>query len=296
MRGAPPTRTAEGAGLRRVLLRVPLLASLLAGCSATGIANFFTRASGAARREGVAYGPLPRQKLNLFLPPDAPAAPLVVFFHGGGWRSGERGDYDFIAEVLAARGMAVAVPDYRLWPEARWPDFIEDAARAVQWLRGPEAQDAGVSAGPLHVMGHSAGGFLAAALALDPRWLGEAGRAGLAGGVLLAAPISWLPREEPSASIFANAPGGRIEAVTRTEDLAGAPPLLLLHGTADTVVGPFHAVDLAAALKAAGRPVRLQLYEGVGHVGVLAAMAAPVRALGLARAPVLEAVVGFVRG
>jgi acetyl esterase/lipase len=274
---------------RRFLLGLPLLA---AACSPARIAGVLTPRGGSVMREGLAYGPLPRHRLDLVLPETVTdRTPLVVFFHGGGWTSGGRGDYAFLARTLAAAGIAVAVPDYRLFPEGRWPDFVEDGARAVAWLR------AEMPAQPLFVMGHSAGGFIAAALALDPRWLSAAGssRAALAGGVLLAAPIAWQPDEEPTISIFANAPGGRIAAVARAEDLAGAPPLLLLHGADDRVVGPFHSLDLARDLRAAGRPVTLQVYPGVEHVGVLSAMAAPVRALGLAKAPVFEAVVGFLQ-
>ncbi len=273
---------------RRLL--APLLPLLLAGCSPTAIANALTPRGGIAPQEGLAYGGLPRQRLDLYLPPGHPDAPLVVFFHGGGWRSGDRGDYAFLARVLAQRGLAVAVPDYRLWPDSRWPDFLEDAALAVAWLRArPE-----LAGRQVFLMGHSAGGFLAAALALDPTWLGEASRVSLAGGVLLAAPIAWQPLDEPSRSIFAPAPGGRIEAAPDPAGLAAAPPMLLLHGEADDVVYPLHATNLAAALRRAGRPVRLRTYPGMGHVGVLAAMAAPVRALGLAGAPVLAEVTDFL--
>ncbi|MBX9593362.1 MAG: alpha/beta hydrolase [Roseomonas sp.] len=265
---------------------------LAAACSPARIAGALTPRGGTETREGLAYGPLPHQRLDLVLPPVVTArTPLVVFFYGGGWASGRRADYAFLARTLAAQGIAVAVPDYLLWPAGRWPDFVEDGARAVAWLRG-EMPDR-----PLFTMGHSAGGFIAASLALDPRWLEAAGssRTVLAGGVLLAAPIAWQPDEEPTISIFANAPGGRIAAVARPADLAGAPPMLLLHGADDRVVGPFHSVDLARDLRAAGRPVTLLVYPGVEHVGVLSAMAAPVRALGLAKAPVFEAVVGFLQ-
>jgi acetyl esterase/lipase len=117
----------------------------------------------------------------------------------------------------------------------------------------------------------------------------------LSGGILLAAPIAWQPTDEPVRSIFAAAPGGRIAAVPDASALAGAPPMLLLHGAADRVVGPFHAVELARDLDAAGRPVRLRLYEDMAHIGILAAMTAPVRALGLARGDVLEEVERFVQ-
>lgn len=282
---------------RRFALALPAL--LASACSPTRIAGLLTPRNGAEARVGLAYGPLSRHRLDLTLPAEVTAAtPLVVFAYGGSWRMGERGDYPFLARVLAARGIAVAVPDYRLWPEGRWPDFIEDVALATAWLRGEAGRAAGAPGGPLFVMGHSAGGFIAAALALDPRWLDVAGlpggRRALAGGVLLAAPIRWQPTDEPVRSIFAGAPGGRIEAVPDVATLRGAPPMLLIHGTVDTVVGPFHSVELARALEAAGRPVRLRLYEGVGHIGVLSAMAAPVRALGLNGGDVLGEVVGFV--
>ncbi|NKC34312.1 alpha/beta hydrolase [Falsiroseomonas selenitidurans] len=280
---------------RRALLGAALLAG---GCSPTDIANLATPRRGTMRVEGLRYGPLPRHRLDLVLPPmPVPATPLLVFIHGGGWETGGRGQYAFLARRLASLGFAVAVPDYRLWPEARWPDFIEDAARAVAWLR---AAGGVVPGGPLFVMGHSAGGFIAAALALDPRWLASAGlpggRGALAGAVLISAPISWQPTDEPVVSIFAGAPGGRIEAAPDAAMLAAAPPTLLLHGTADTVVGPVHAVELAAALESAGRPVRLRLYEGVGHIGIMSDFVPGARLLGLSTAPVVAEVRDFVKG
>ena len=78
---------------------------------------------------------LPRQRLDLYLPHDPRARRrLVVFLYGGGWDAGARRTYRFIGQMLAASGFAVAIPDYRLYPEARFPDFIEDTAAAVAWL------------------------------------------------------------------------------------------------------------------------------------------------------------------
>ncbi|MBU8543060.1 MULTISPECIES: alpha/beta hydrolase [Roseomonadaceae] len=268
----------------------------LAACSPNDIANLATPRRGTMLVEGLAYGPLPRHRLDLTLPPmPTPETPLVVFIHGGGWAEGGRGQYAFVARRLASFGMAVAVPDYRLWPEARWPDFIEDAARAVAWLRAnPE-----MPRGPVFVMGHSAGGFIAAALALDPRWLAAAGlpegRGALAGGILMAAPISWQPTDEPVVSIFAPAPAGRIEAAPDPAMLAGAPPMLLLHGQADTVVGDIHSRELAPALERARRPVRLVLYPEVGHIGIMTGFVPGAGLVGLTTAPVVAEVVDFVR-
>jgi acetyl esterase/lipase len=194
--------------------------------------------------------------------------------------------------------VAVALPDYRLWPTARWPDFVQDGAAAVAWLRGEAGRAAGAPAGPVFVMGHSAGGFIAAALALDPRWLAEAGlqggRAALAGGVLVSAPIAWQPTDEPVRSIFAPAPGGRIAAIPDPAALPGTPPLFLLHGTADTVVGPFHSADLAADLAAAGARAELHMLPGMGHAGPLAVLAEPARRWFAADPAPFEAILRFL--
>ncbi|PWS36968.1 hypothetical protein DFH01_08785 [Falsiroseomonas bella] len=281
--------------LRR-LLPGGLLPRLLASGAPMRLAGLMTPRAGAEELRGLRYGQGPRRLLDLTLPKGADAAtPLLVFFHGGSWQTGSRGDYAFLARAFAAEGIAVALPDYRLWPTARWPDFIEDGAAALAWLRGaPQAPR-----GPLFVMGHSAGGFIAAALALDPRWLDAAGlaggRAALAGAVLVSAPIAWQPTDEPIRSIFARAPGGRIAAVPDAATLRGAPPHLLIHGTADTVVGPFHSEELAKALQQAGGTARLHRVPGAGHVAPMVAMSAPALRWGWAERDTLRATLRFLR-
>lgn len=278
-----------------------LPAALLCACDGAGLANALTPAKGYRLAADLPYGPLPRQRLDLYVPSDArPGAPtpLVVFIHGGNWRQGSRKDYPFLAQALATRGIAVAVPDYRLFPEARWPAFLEDNALAVAWLRSGHGRAAGAPGGPCFVMGHSAGAYNAAALAFDPRWLAAAGLPGgrdaLAGVITLAGPFEWTPQEPELAATFAPAPGGRLNAAPSDAAFAGAPPALLLHGEADGTVGAFHSVRLAERLRVAGGAPELRLYPGLGHIGMVAAFAAPLRALALERAPVLEDVAGFV--
>jgi acetyl esterase/lipase len=273
-----------------------LLGRLLASGAPMRLAALATPRRGAEERRGLRYGARARQVLDLTLPPRCTdTTPLLVFFHGGGWQSGSRRDYAFLARAFAAEGVAVALPDYRLWPEARWPDFVQDGAAALAWLRA--ARD--VPRGPLFVMGHSAGGFIAASLALDPRWLADAGlahgRAAVAGAVLVSAPIAWQPTDEPVRSIFAAAPGGRIAAVPDdAAALAGAPPLLLLHGTADTVVGAFHSERLAQDVTAAGGSARLHLLDGAGHIAPMVALAEPARRHGWATHAAWEATIAFM--
>ncbi|MFT8245907.1 alpha/beta hydrolase [Roseomonas sp. BN140053] len=277
---------------RRALARLPFLAPLLAGCSPTGLANALTPGSGYALQRSIAFRPGPRGTLDLYTPDGvAPEAPLLVFFFGGGWRNGAKEDFLFAAQALTTLGCVVAVPDYRLFPEVRWPDFVGDGADAVRFLRnGPAAGR------PIFLMGHSAGAFTAAALATDPRWLGLEGRNSLRGLIGLAGPYEFQPEEPEHVALFAAQPGGQAR-VTPPDDAAlrGAPPALLLHGLTDDTVAPERSRELAAKLREAGSAVRLIEYPSVGHIGIIAALAAPVRGLGLAGAPVLGDIAAFLR-
>ncbi len=258
--------------MRRAFLALPLLA----GCAPQRLANLLS-ASAAEERRGIPYGPDPAQRMDLYGRADAPA---LVFVHGGGWTAGAPADYAFVARPLAALGWRVAVPGYRLHPAVNYPTFVEDVALACRAL-----------AGPLVMMGHSAGAFIAAALAYDPRW-GLRGRT--RGFIGLAGPYDFQAREANPPAIF---PGmARVEAIPHAIPLAGAAPMLLLHGLDDTVVRPRHSRILAARGRNAGLAVRHVEYAGMGHVGIIAAFAAPLRRLGVAEGDVLGEVRGFLGG
>ena len=107
---------------------------------------------------GAPYGPGPRQRYDLFNPEDStPDAPLVVYIHGGYWQRGDRGDYSFIAEALVAQGATVVLPSYTLCPELSVAGITEEMRQflATLWRR--------LQRRPV-VIGHSAGGHLAAAM------------------------------------------------------------------------------------------------------------------------------------
>ena len=92
---------------------------------------------------------------------------LVVFLYGGCWTTGARRSYRFLAHVLGSRGFAVAIPDYRLFPDARFPDFLVDTASAIGWLHR-NAGEHGIRGDRMALLGHSAGAYNAAMVALDP--------------------------------------------------------------------------------------------------------------------------------
>jgi len=237
---------------------------------------------------GLAYGANPRQMLDIYAPRAAGnGRPVIIFFYGGAWSSGNRQGYGFVGRALAAKGFVVAVPDYRLVPEVEYPGFLEDAAAAVRWVRA-HAGEYGGDGGRIVTMGHSAGAYIAAMLALDPGLLGNDRMAirGLAG---LAGPYDFLPLDD-SATIaaFGNWPD-LAETQPVNHAAAGSPPALLLHGDADTRVKPRHTRALAERLRGAGSDARTHLYPGIGHASILTSLAVPLRW----RAPVLADVVRF---
>jgi acetyl esterase/lipase len=267
-------------------LAVAAAASPLVACSGSAVVNALTPRSGYTVERDLAYGREARQRLDLYLPDGAAAdAPLLVFFYGGNWQSGSKDDYRFVGQAFAARGYVTAVPDYRVYPEVRYPDFIGDGALAVARLRErhPDRR--------LFLAGHSAGAYLAAMLALDRRWLGGAGCAPVTAAAGLAGPYDFLPLSDPVLKIiFGPEPAGP-DTQPVTYVAPGAPPMLLATGTADRTVRPRNSLVLAERLRAAGVTAELVEYPDLGHVQIVAALAAPLRFV----APVLDDVDAFFR-
>jgi acetyl esterase/lipase len=245
---------------------------------------------GSARvAEGVAYGAGERLKVDVYTPRAAAARPLpvILFFYGGSWNSGRRQGYAFAARALAAQGFVVIVPDYRLVPEVRYPAFLQDCAAAVHWARF-HARPFGGDGERIVLVGHSAGAYNAAMLALDPGLLGP-DRVAVRGFAGLAGPYDFLPLDDVSTIAAFGAWPRPAETQPTSHAGPGAPPVLLLHGDGDSRVKPRNSRKLAGLLEASGSDVRLKLYPGLGHVGILTALARPFRR----RAPVLADVSAF---
>jgi acetyl esterase/lipase len=265
----------------------------LAACSRLELFDAITPWDDGASRvaSGVAYGAHPRQKLDVYAPPGAKDAPVVVFFYGGSWNSGERVDYGFLGTALAAQGFVTVLPDYRLVPEVRFPAFIEDGAAATAWVQREIGQFGG-GGQRVVVSGHSAGAYIASMLAVEPSYLGQAGaRERLRGFAGLAGPYDFLPLQyDAMVKAFGNWPRP-VETQPVAFAKPGAPPALLLQGAADTTVPPRHAQSLAERLKAAGNEVELVIYDGVDHIDIMIALSRLARG----RANTLNDISRFVR-
>ena len=121
--------------------------------------------AGSIERLGLAYGPLPQHRLDLYAPAGARGAPVLVFWHGGGWTNGWRHWVRLMAPAVLARGLLLLAPSYRLAHQARLPAACDDATLALAWARQQVAGHGG-AAHRLVLAGHSAGGHLAALTAL----------------------------------------------------------------------------------------------------------------------------------
>lgn len=278
-------------------LSAVMLAStlVLAACAPLKTINALTPGGSYRLQADVAYGSHPRQRLDIYEPVSvaAPAGhPMVVFFYGGSWNTGSRSDYKFLGEALASRGVMTLIADYRLYPEVRYPDFLTDSAAAVAHaLR--QAAALGGDPARVFVMGHSAGGYNAAMLALDERWLKEQGRrpGELAGWIGLAGPYEFLPIVNPDVKpvfFHPNYPEGT-QPISHVS--AKAPRSFIGAAKSDSLVDPLrNSQQLADRLRSAGVPVAFRLYDRASHVTLAGAFARPLRWI----APVLDDVADFI--
>ena len=207
--------------------------------------------------------------LDVYRPQHAQgAAPVVVFFYGGAWRRGARAQYRFVGRRLAQNGVLTIVADYRTWPRAGFPAFVDDAARAVAWARR-HASDYGGDPARLYVAGHSAGAQIAALVGADARYLGAHGMKprDLAGVIGLSGPYDFVI-SAPYAPIFG--PRSQWPAAQAINAVDGdEPPFLLVHGTADRVVETRDSELMARRLRDAGVPAELVLLPDGGHTAPL---------------------------
>ena len=273
--------------MRAFLLVLPFLGA----CSPAGVLNATISTAGLDISRDVAFEPGPRGVLDVYRPHGAANLPLIVFLYGGSWRMGDKSTYPFVAATLARRGAVVVVPNYRLYPEVEFPVFLQDNAAAVAWAI-QHAADYGANPADVVLVGHSAGAYNAAMLALDPRWLAEVGvdRSTLRAVVGVAGPYDFLPITGPDIiPIFASVQDGPASQPITYAD-GHNPPMLLLAGSADTTVYPKNTLNLAARIRAEGGSVADKIYPGIGHIGIVLAFAPLFRY----KAPVLDDVWAFI--
>lgn len=278
-------------GRRHITLGIASLG--VSACSPLQIFNAVNPPDpGVEKVASAAFGPDPRQGLDVYAPRSRTgAAATAVFFYGGSWSSGSRAEYGFVGEALAARGFVAVVPDYRLYPQVRFPSFLEDGAAAIRWVRDNIGRLGG-DPRRIVLVGHSAGAYNAAMLALDTRYLRHAGvdPASIRALAGLSGPYDFLPLDDGTAiRVFGAAPD---KGATQPVRFArGGIPAFLATGDDDTTVRPGNTLSLANRLRQAGSPVELRVYEGLAHRDTLLALSVLFRD----KAPLLEEMTAFLR-
>ncbi|MEO5628336.1 MAG: alpha/beta hydrolase [Thermomonas sp.] len=254
-----------------------LLALLLSGCEAA-VFRFANRGLPPPSTT-VRFAPDVGLSMDIYRPRQATSspAPVVVFFYGGSWKRGERAQYKFVGQRLADNGVLAVIADYRTYPQAKFPAFMDDAARAVRRVHD-EAAGWGGDPDRMFIAGHSAGAQIAALLATDPRYLQAHGMQPkqLAGVIGLSGPYDFNVTGDLANVFDAPALWPRAQAVNFAS--GDEPPFLLIHGTGDRVVEHVDSIQLAERLRAHGVPAILKLLPDAGHIATLAGLYDPKRA------------------
>ena len=285
-----PTRSPARARWHRALAAAAI--ALLGACAPRFAAERWVLGDRTARTSDVAYGADDRQQLDVYRPAATGArGPVIVFLYGGRWKYGTKRDYLLVGNSFARRGWITVIPNYRLFPRALFPAWVEDGASAVRWTVDNIEQFGG-DPSRIVVVGHSAGAHTAALLALDEKYLRDAGvgPGAVTGFVSIAGPVdtTWTA---PDVQRLMGPPAGWPNSYPRTHVDGRGAPLLLMHGDADDVVTVGNSLRLAKRIAERGGCAPLLIYRAVGHVDIAIALGLPA----LVQAPVLEDLARFVR-
>ena len=199
--------------------------------------------------------------------------------------------YGFVGAALARLGHSVVIPNYRLYPEVKFPVFVEDFALSITH---PKVQQLAEDR-PLILMGHSAGAMLAGLVSFDPSYLNGIGldKKQIAGYVSISGPHDFfLPSQKTRwLDMFGENPAQQIQALAVNHIHTNNPPTLLLHGEDDTIVVPESATVLQQKLQEAGVPTQKHIYSGVSHKDIIVATSRGLHFL----APTLQDIDNFLQ-
>ncbi len=275
---------------RFVLFMAGLLT--LSGCTGVQILNNLAPTEAIRPVISREYDPDHHLALDIYQPTHAEQAPVIIFFWGGRWEDGDKSLYRFVGAELASKGFVVVIPNYRLYPEVKFPAFLHDSARAVAWTH-THINHYGGSADKIVLMGHSAGAYNAAMLALNPEYLHAVGgnRRWIRGMIGLGGPYDFLPLVEPDLQAIFGPPS----QYPLTQPIHWAdgsnPPMLLIESRADTIVYPKNTRNLYAKIKAHGGPVEKYMVDNLSHqmlIGVVSNLLSD-------RADILNRIVQFTQ-
>ena len=212
----------------------------------------------------VPYGEHKDHTLDIYSPKENAKPVVLVYFYGGGWSSGTKENYRFVAHRFTQEGYHVVIPDYRKYPEVSFPSFVEDTAAAIAHVKSQFPNK------KIVIMGHSAGAYNIVMALADPKYLHAHGLStnDVAGAIAVSGPYNFTPEEEQWQAVFNHMDDYTPMQANSYIDRA-LPPLLLLHGTEDDLVGEINVTQLREKLDAYDSPYSYKPYEGAGHLDII---------------------------
>lgn len=235
------------------------------------------------RQRGIRFKPGSRVALDVYTPLNATNCPVLISVHGGGWRLWHRHTFGFTAAPLVERGLVVIVPDYTLYPLARYEQMTDECAAAVAWTLDHIGEYGGDPT-RVYLQGHSAGSHLSGLVSLDRRWLAAYDHSpDELRGVILSAGVLDVEAEQERWKRMTHLPieagpywgvmGSSHDALRAASPIrhvrGDAPPTLVMHGEADPIVPVRVGRAFYEALRDAGADVTWRAYRGQGHADML---------------------------
>ncbi|HZZ44430.1 MAG TPA: alpha/beta hydrolase [Tepidisphaeraceae bacterium] len=255
------------------------LSLISTACTPTDLASALVPPFAMTGPRNLSYLPGPRHELDIYRPTFSSNQnlPVVIWLYGGYWQNGSRQMYRSLAYPFTSAGYLVVIPDYRLYPDVRFPAFIDDAAAAVAWTRLHIASYGG-DPSRIFLAGHSAGAYIAAMLNVDHRYLDHADvPAGTLKGVIcLSAPLNFIPDNPALLGIFGSGTSpDYLNTQPRTFLTPHQAPMLLIQGDKDQLVHPGSNREFAHQIHEHGADAIAISYPQMGHLGPLIAMIWP---------------------
>lgn len=264
-----------------VLILIAAL-TLLIACRPSSIINTLTPRGAFDLQKDVSYGTDARQVMDIYTPTaDHHKSAIVVFVHGGSWADGDKKDYLFVGQAFSELGYLTVIPNYRLYPQVQFPDFIHDIARALAALERllPAQPCIGIDPQKIILVGHSAGAHTVAMIATDPQYLHkQKTNVDIQTWIGLAGPYD-LPLDSPLVVDKFTTVDNNRDANPLNLATANTPPALLLHGVDDTTVYPEHTRKMTRRLQELGVPVVTHYYAKTNHTRMAGGLAKNLRFL-----------------
>lgn len=269
---------------------IGLATAVTVACSPIKTLNALVPSDGYILHESIAYGTLSRQKLDIYQPKLHEAKPpVVLFYYGGSWDSGDKADYKFAAEAFTSSGFIAVIPDYRVYPDVKFPGFMADPAKAARWVKEHIAEYGG-DPNRVFLAGHSAGAHIAVMLSLNGEYLAQEGLkpGDFRGTIGSAGPYDFLPLRSDKLKVIFGPEAERWKSQPIEFVDGHNQPMLLLVGLKDSTVWTHNTFNLAAKIQEKGGPVQVVEFPTYGHIDMAAKLAKPLRGDGDLLKPIVE--------